>query len=356
MPVAPEPELPKPWYRKTWVIVTGIVLLGLIILSALALSGEDSYYPPAAFRSDLEEGREENHQQELATGETPFIVSHVVPVDGYTYVDATEFEIRNAIASGESSEELLGVDLLGAVSLHGVVADDPLQNTANRSDFGQEAGFLVLTELNEPLPYGLDQQVARSLYGGTEIDRLEIAGIPVFVFENPAKPDSRYTYVWFEHGVMGFIDGADRDPLELWLAAYLDIPKLNEHETAKLHARLTEISGFRYIDTDASTWEDAFASFGDIAHSAHGVANTDDGTLGTLFLAETEDTAPYLEVFDLEVVGEIELGGQQVQTLEGTDGYAFIWSESGISGALGTNAADLESAKLFLEAFLDSEA
>jgi hypothetical protein len=172
-----------------------------------------------------------------------------------------------------------------------------------------------------------------------------------------SEPRRRFRGWEREHGVQKVIDGADRDPLERWLAAYLDIPKLNEHETAMLHARLTDVPRFGYVDVDTA----APGGLGEIlgplegmAHSAHAVTNK-DGSLGMLVLAETDDTAPFLEVFaDLEVVGEIELGGQRVQTLEGIDGYAFIWTESGISGSLTTNPDNVAAARRFFEAFLES--
>jgi hypothetical protein len=44
----------------------------------------------ADFRSDVEDAREEDHQKELAPGETPVIVSHVVSVDGYTGLPRVE--------------------------------------------------------------------------------------------------------------------------------------------------------------------------------------------------------------------------------------------------------------------------
>jgi hypothetical protein len=126
--------------------------------------------------------------------------------------------------------------------------------------------------------------------------------------DDPTSERSRYTYLWFQHGVHGFIDGADREPLE----------------------------GF--------------------AHSAHKVANK-DGSLGSLVLAETDDTAPFVQVFaDLDVVDEIDIGGRRVTLLEGTsdgiDGSVFLFSESGISGSLATNAVDMAAARRFLEALL----
>jgi hypothetical protein len=180
------------------------------------------------------------------------------------------------------------------------------------------------------------------------------------VFEDPNSRDSRYTYSWFEHGVQRVFDGADREPLERWLAAYLEIPKLSEHETAELNALLAEIPGFEYSDFDFADEGETLAPLGAFAHSAHKVADR-DAKLGTLVLAGTEDTAALVQVMaglGVNVVGEIEVGGQRVQTLEGftdgIDGYAFIWSRSGISGSLGTNVSDSERAKRFLEAFLES--
>jgi hypothetical protein len=311
--------------------------------------------------SDLEEGRAEDHQQELATGESTVIASHVVAVDGYTYLNATDSETRGAINRLGLIEEQVGDDLFSAVALHGVVADDPSQNTAGRSDGGWEVGYLNLVQFTYAVPYGLDEELATSLYGDSPIDSLDIDRIQVFVFENPNSRYSRYTYVWFEHGLQGAFDGADREPLELWLAAYFEIPKLNQHETEKLHARLADVAGFRYIDVDTG----APAGLGEmlgplesVAHSVHKVANM-DGSLGALILAETDETDLLLQVFaDFEVVDEVEVSGHPVMSLEGSsdglDGYGFVFSVSGISGSLATNASDLAAAERFLEAFLAS--
>jgi hypothetical protein len=81
-----------------------------------------------------------------------------------------------------------------------------------------------------------------SSYGQPAIDRLEAAGVSVFVFEIPQSPDSRFTYSWLDHGVQGFIDGANREPLERWVTAYLTLSKLAEQETLELAARLTSVS------------------------------------------------------------------------------------------------------------------
>jgi hypothetical protein len=333
------------------------VLVRLTVVGAL-FAGCSS--PGAEFRSDLEEGRAEDHQQELATGETPVIASHVVAVDGYTYLNATDSETRGAINRLGLIEEEVGDDIFTSVALHGVVADDPSQNTAGRSDGGWEVGYLNLVQFTYAVPYGLDEQLATSSYGDSPIDRLDIDGLEVFVFENPKSQHSRYYYHWLEHGVQGAFDGADREPLERWLAAYLEIPKLSEHETAALDALLGDIPGFQYSDFDFADGGETLAPLGDIAHSVHKVTDS-DAKLGTLVLAETEDTAALEQVMDglgVKVVGEIEVGGQRVQTLEGftdgIDGYAFIWSRSGISGSLGTNVRDLEKAKRFLEAFLET--
>jgi len=314
----------------------------------------------ADFRSDVEDGRDENHQEELATGETPAIVSHIVPVDGYTYLDASESEIRGAIDRLGSIEEGAGEDLFEAVSLHGVVSDDPSQNTAGRSDGGFEVGYLNLVQYSNAVPYGIDEQLATGMYGDSPIDRIDIAGIPVFVFENSKMPDSRYTYGWLEHGVQGAFDGADREPLERWLTAYLGTPKLSEHETAELYSQLTAIAEFTYSDFDFVDGEELLAPLGDIAHSTHKVADR-SGKLGTLVLVETDDTAPLAQMMadlGINLAGEIEVSEQPVQTLDGTadgiDAYGFIWTDSGISGSLGTNADDLARAKRFLEAFLES--
>lgn len=193
------------------------------------------------------------------------------------------------------------------------------------------------------------------------IDRLEIAGVPVFVFGDPSSDDSRFTYQWLDHGIQGFIDGADREPIERWVRAYLAIPKLGENETAALHANLTDGPGFGYADYDpASTTGDLLAPLRGMAYSAHKVTDA-DGKFGLLVLAETDAPAPLLEMMsalNVDVVDETELGEQRVQVLEGfsdgIDGRGFIWTESGMSGSLSTNVDGLGKATRFLEAFLQS--
>jgi hypothetical protein len=336
--------------QHTWMIP---VFVGALLI------GCSSPDRKAAFE-DSEELRSVDHQQELSTNETPFIVSHVVPVDEYEYVNASESEVRVFAEVFETIEDTSNANIFGAYSLHSVVADDASQNTAGRSDGEWEVGYLNLVQFNESPPYGLDEQLARIAAAGPVIDRLEIAEIPVLLFEQPGSEYSRFTYVWLEHGVQGSFDGADREPMERWLSAYLRTPKLSEHETTALDARLARIEGFGYSDFDTSWGGEMLAPLRDVPHAAHSVVNN-DGSLGMLVLAETEDTSPLLEMYtDLgsEVVGETDISGRRVVLLEGfsdgTDNHAFIWIDGGISGGLGTNAGALDSAQQFLEAFLES--
>jgi hypothetical protein len=345
-------EEAKPWWRNGWVIA----VVALAMVGALGLIGTlvgDTDNPRRLAASG-------DHQQELVAGETPFIAGYLVPVDGYSYADASKLEIDLMLRGIEEAEASAGSDAWGASSLHSVIADDPSQNTTQG-----EVGFLYLIQFNSPILYGSEEEYARNSIMAEMIDRLDIAGVPVFVFDNPESRNSRYHYVWFEHGVGGTIDGADRGPLEAWLSAYLEVPKLAEHETAELDARLTVVAGYAYSDFDlvhfGSDAEEVGSALPDLAYSMHTVVDNED-PLGVLTLAETENAGPLLRVMSilgLEPLGETDVGGHRVLTLQDSvdrgPKYAFVWTDSGISGAFATNIDDLETSRQFLEAFLESE-
>lgn len=306
---------------------------------------------------------EEDHQSALAIGETPFITRFLVPVDGYRYVNDHGGAYENVMKRNDAWEAEIGRDFFGAISLHSVVAGDDSQNTARAWNGDSEVGYLVLEQLVEPVPYGVDDQLATAMGGRPPLDRMKMSGVPVFVFENPASTDSRFTYVWVNHGVVGFIDGADREPLERWLDAYLATPKLAERETAELDARLIDVSGFSYSNVDTSTLPaQVVDGMGEVSFSMHKVVNT-DGSIGVLTLTQTDDVGHIgrwlSDAFSLDGSKEIAIGDRQVRRLSGVvDGnqmHAMAWNEAGMSGALTTNAADLDTAERFLASFLHSD-
>jgi hypothetical protein len=162
-----------------------------------------------------------------------------------------------------------------------------------------------------------------------------------------------------DHGVQGFIDGADRESLERWVTAYLAVSKLAEHETAELAARLTPVSGFTYSNADTSFLSEQAAPLGHVSYSMHRVADH-DGSIGILTLTENDD--PELmdrwltDTLGLAGAGERPMGeghaGHFVGVVDGDQMHALAWTEAGLSGAFTTNANDLDTAERFLEAFL----
>lgn len=305
----------------------------------------------------------EDHQSDLAVGETVSLTGFLVPVDGYRYEDERPTAYDDVLATLESTEDRLGFDLFGAFSLHSVVADDPSDNTAQRWDGKWEVGYLTLIQLNEAPPFGLDAEIAEGSYGAEAIDELQVAGVEVFVFANPKRPNSRFTYSWLDHGVQGFIDGADREPLERWVESYLATPRLAERESGELAARLVEVFGFAYSNVDMPPEGDLVDAFGDAHYSIHAVAD-EVGWIGNVTLTDSED--PELlgrwltEMFEIAPVEDVEVGDGRVRHfVGGVDGdelHAFAWIEAEVSGAFTTNPADVDSAKRFLAGFLTSDA
>lgn len=298
-----------------------------------------------------------DHQTALSVGESPFLGVYLVPVDGYTYMDADDSEIDATVAVLDSVESDAGYDLFGAVSLHSVVADDPSQNTARNAQGGTEVGYLALVQFTEVIPAGFDEQAASNSAGSAPIDQLDISGIPVFVFEDPASLDSRYTYVWFEHGNQAFIDGADREPLERWITAYLDVPKLSPGETESLDALLGPLEGFAYANFDPTIQPEINEALGQYAYSAHRVADTEDA-IGTLLLVESSDATPFeglMATLGFTKTATDDYDGIAIDFWESTDNPDFglmEWNQSDqVRAALAYNNADVDPASEFVVEF-----
>ncbi len=116
---------------------------------------------------------------------------------------------------------------IAAQSYHGVVAADASQNMSPTGSGGTEAGFLVLYAFSEAPPASLTDDEAFFSHqhdGKAPIARLEMSGTPVYVFEYPDTPDSRFMYSWLRHGILANFDGAARGPAERWLNRYLAAP------------------------------------------------------------------------------------------------------------------------------------
>ena len=297
-----------------------------------------------------------NHQTRLSPGESAFLARYLTPVDGYSYVDADDFEINGAIALFDSIEAELDYDLFGAISLHSVVADDPSQNTARTQTRKREVGFLGLVQFNEVVPAGGDEQVASNAFGGTPIDRLEISGVTVFVFENTNSVDSRYTYNWLQHGTQAFIDGADREPLERWIAAYLEVPKLAPNETIELEALLTPVDGFTYADFDTAVQPEIDDTLGQYSYSAHLVADTEE-SIGVLLLVDSDDQSPFAVLMDLlgfEWVDTYDVDEITVEywaSFDDPDLEFIEWTQDGYHAGLATNVDDTDASDEFLVSF-----
>ena len=300
----------------------------------------------------------ENHQNNLSSGETTLITRHLVEVEGYFYVNATVPEIVGVANSLEATEAQTKADIFAGFSLHSVVAEDPSQNTTQ----GQ-VGFLQLFQFNAPIPYGLDEDLARFSTPGSLIDRLDISHVPVFLFDDPTHPTSRFHYVWVEHGIQGVIDGSDRETLERWLTAFLAIPKLGVNESQLLDERLPTLPGFAYSEFDTYTSEIAelLAPLGDVPYSMHSVTDRGESPIGFLTLAETDNADQLLRIweeFGLNVVGDLDIDGHLVFTLEGVNAggvwSGYVWTDSGVTGSLIFEPSRVQIQARFLAAFLNS--
>jgi hypothetical protein len=298
-----------------------------------------------------------DHQTDLSVGESPFLAVYLVPVDGYTYMDADDSEIDATITLLDGVEADVDYDLFGAVSLHSIVADDPSQNTARNQQGGSETGYFGLVQFNEVVPSGFEEQAATNSTGNDPIDRLEVAGIPVFVFEDPASVDSRYSYSWIEHGTQAFIDGADREPLERWITAYLDIPKLAPGETIELDAQLRPLEGFVYANFDPANQPEIDQALGRSPYSAHRVADTQDA-IGTLLLVESPEASPFdglMATLGFTKTNMDEYDGVTISFWESTTDpdFGFMeWAQSDqVRAGLAYNNADADPALDFVAEF-----
>jgi len=158
-------------------------------------------------------------QAELVPGETPLLAQQLVAVDGFTYADIRVDELCDNLDLIEAYEEHAGADLVVGTSWHPVVVDDASRNKAS----GVEVGFLFLLHRNETIDGDELLEHLRVFWiEGEPVEELEIAGSTVLLLDNPTRLNSRYTYTWTIDDVSGVIDGANREPIERWLTAYLE--------------------------------------------------------------------------------------------------------------------------------------
>ena len=154
------------------------------------------------------------HQAHLAEGETSEVAALLIDVPGYRYLDTMDWEIQGLVARWRqwSGSE----DLWSGGSLHSVVDRQ-----------GAEVAFLQLSAfVPGVLPDVLTAKVASAMWwggggGGPPDSRSTIADRPVFLFEDPVLPDSRYTYVWQIENTIFVADSGDNAQILRWIRAYL---------------------------------------------------------------------------------------------------------------------------------------
>lgn len=144
------------------------------------------------------------HQAHLADGETASLAAMLVDVPGYRYVDASQREVQNALDRVDRKS-------LAGLSLH-IVVDQQ----------GTEVAFLQLFEFAPGiLPEAPDAEVVPALMGKSPTSQTLVAGHPVFLYEDPAHPQSRYAYVWLWDETMAHADAGDEQQILSWMRAHL---------------------------------------------------------------------------------------------------------------------------------------
>jgi len=73
------------------------------------------------------------------------------------------------------------------------------------------------------IPETHDAEVVSIMWGAEPTSQTLVDNHPVFLFENPAQPQSRYMYVWLWHGTVVAADSGDGQQLLRWIRAYLPV-------------------------------------------------------------------------------------------------------------------------------------
>lgn len=282
--------------RATNALVAAVIAVGLVACGGTTYDGS----PQSPSRSA--------HGPELAEGETAGIASQLVSVPGYRYVNVSRREVEEILGNLRGWAEKFGApEFFRAVSMHSVVADDPAENTARAGSGLRETGFLMLFEFSDAPPAGLEGTLVRRIAGlHTPLGYLKVADTEVVVIERQGQPQSRYQLFWYRHGVLGQVDGADIEPLERWVRAYLSIPEREPEETDRLAEALKPIPGYAYVNW----WEEEIHAglerifAGATATSSHLVVDR-DGRTGGLMLAEIDLTT----LDEVATRVEVEMGG-----------------------------------------------
>ena len=159
----------------------------------------------------------------LAEHETPEIGELMVDVPGYTFVEVGPDELAEEIAHFHRWETDSGLhDGVPGMSFHAVVADDASMNVTHATT-GDEVGFMIVLEFVTDVPRADSAVLLERMEGQPATDHLTIAGHEVSVFNVPEQPQSAWAFDWTVGPVVFRIDGAQRAPIEQWLAAYLPL-------------------------------------------------------------------------------------------------------------------------------------
>ena len=306
-----------------------------------------------------------NHRANLAPQESLDLASQLVQIPGYSYADPPVSEVNRFIKRVKQLEKRLGAPgFIAAQSYHGVVAADASQNQSHTASGGTEVGFLQLHAYSQAPPASLtdDKRFFSDQHDGkAPITRLEMSGTPVYVFEDPGMPNSRFQYMWLRHGILGNFDGAARGPMERWLNRYLGAPNPSPGETAQLAARLVPVAGNAYVNLpDPATAERMVRNvFGTAAYSLHEIVNG-NGSFANLALVSVPagtDTAAavadyhkaYPELFGSPASSTIAgVSAEKFNMGEGVTTY--VWAAKGVAGSMSTD--DTAAAEHFLRGLL----
>ena len=63
------------------------------------------------------------------------------------------------------------------------------------------------------IPEGHDAEVVPWMFGEAPTSQTLVDGRQVFLFENPAQPQSRYMYAWLSHGTLAVADSGDEQQM-----------------------------------------------------------------------------------------------------------------------------------------------
>jgi hypothetical protein len=292
-----------------------------------------------------------DHGAVLADHEVPDLAAQLVTIPGYSYIDPPATEVTQGMAVLHKIEQRADApDFFAAVSYHGIVADDRTQNHSHTASGGTEVGYLMLIAFRYAPPAGLEDDPTyftrlfdKELAAPT---RLELTDTHVFKFDDPGRPDSRYTYLWIRHGVQGQFDGADAASMERWLGRYLSVSPLSPNETNELAQHVVPVAGFVYVNAPGlSDLSGAIAdAFGSAPYSIHKVADS-SGAIGALSLIELASPMPADQAAQAVFAATgTPLGTAERQVIAGVpvlvysaEGPVYVWAAGNTIAILGAD-------------------